>query len=73
MRRIGRSRISMIDLASWLGSLGVWGSFVPPLARSEAFLCPLVQDLCPMLSLFFRPHFNRGFGPVRLDPDDMPS
>jgi len=49
------------------------GSFVPPLARFEAFLRPIVQDLSPMLSLFFRPHFNRGFGPVRVDPDDLPS
>src|ERR1700730_5811996 len=49
------------------------GPFVPPIARFEAFRRPLVQDFCPMLSLFFRPHFNRGLGPVRLDPDDMPS
>jgi hypothetical protein len=64
--------------ASWLGSLGRLGSFVPPLARQfsfsfEAFRGPLVQDCCPMLSLFFWPHFNRGLGPVRVDPDDMPS
>jgi hypothetical protein len=64
----------MIDLASWLGSLGRLGVIRPaPLARFEAFRRPLVQDFCPMLSLFFRPHFNRGLGPVRLDPDDMPS
>src|ERR1019366_7995207 len=54
------------------------GSFVPPLARQfllsfEVFRCPLVQDCCPMLRLFFRPHFDRGLGPVRGDPDDMPS
>ena len=73
MRRIGRSRISIIDLASWLGSLGRLGVIRPAPCRFEAFRRPLVQDLCPMLSLFFRPHFNRGFGPVRLDPDDMPS
>jgi hypothetical protein len=38
----------------------------------EAFRRPLVQDLCPMLSLFFRPRFNRRFGPIRGDPNDMP-
>jgi hypothetical protein len=26
-----------------------------------------------MLSFFFRPHLNRGFGPIWGDPDDMPS
>jgi hypothetical protein len=39
----------------------------------EAFRSSLIQDFCAMLSLFFRPHFNRGFGPVRGDPNDMPS
>ena len=58
---------------------GVWGgSFVRPIVRQflfsfEAFRSSLIQDFCPMLSLFFRPHFNRGFGPVRGDPNDMPS
>src|SRR5664279_3754563 len=57
---------------------GVWVSFVRPLARQfsfsfEVFRSPLVQDFCPMLSFFFRPRFNRGFGPVRGDPDAMPS
>jgi hypothetical protein len=69
-----------IDLASWLGSLGPGGGwlFVPPLARQfllsfEAFRRPLVQDCCPMLRLFFRPRFDRGLGPVRVDPGDIPS
>jgi hypothetical protein len=57
---------------------GVWVSFVRPLARQfsfsfEVFRSSLVQDFCAMLSFFFRPHLNRGFGPVRGDPDDMPS
>jgi hypothetical protein len=58
--------------AGW-GLRAVWGSFVPPLARFEAFRGPLVQDFCPMLGFFFRPYFNRGFGPVGIDPDDLPS
>src|ERR1039458_6756653 len=68
------------DLVSKLVGVngGFWVSFVMPLARQfsfslEAFRSPLVQDFCPMLSFFFRPHLNRGFGPVRGDPDDMPS
>jgi hypothetical protein len=57
---------------------GVWVSFVRPLARQfsfsfEVFRSSLIQDFCPMFSLFLRPHFNRGFGPVRGDPNDMPS
>jgi hypothetical protein len=68
------------DLVSKLVGVngGVWASFVRPLARQfsfgfEVFRSSLIQDFCPMLSLFFRPHFNRGFGPVRGDPNDMPS
>src|ERR1039458_10775416 len=60
------------DLVSKLVGVngGVWVSFVRPLVRQfsfslEAFRSPMVQDFCPMLSFFFRPHLNRGFGPVR--------
>jgi hypothetical protein len=75
-----RAQIRALTLFSKLiGVPGdVWVSFVMPLARQflfsfEAFRRPLVQDCCPMLSLFFRPYFNRGLGPIRVDPDDMPS
>ena len=66
------------DLVSKL--VGVHGdvlvSFVRPLVRQfglEVFRSPLVQDFCPMLSFFFRPNLNRGFGPIRGDPDNTPS
>jgi hypothetical protein len=71
--------MSMIDLASWLGSLGRLGWVIRPapcaaiFAQLRIFPLPFVQDCCPMLRLFFRPHFDRGLGPVRVDPDDMPS
>ena len=75
-----RAQIRTLTFVSKLVGVngGVWVSFVMPLARQfsfslEAFRSPLVQDFCPMLSFFFRPRFNRGFGPVRGDPDDMPS
>src|ERR1035441_3856284 len=75
-----RAQIRTLTFVSKLVGVngGVWVSFVKPLARQfsfslEAFRSPLVQDFCPMLSFFFRPHLNRGFGPVRGDPDDMPS
>jgi hypothetical protein len=36
MRRIGRSRISMIDLAGWLGSLGRLGVIFSQFSTSAA-------------------------------------
>jgi hypothetical protein len=70
--------LSTATRTTWRRGSRSHGSFVPPLARQfllsfGAFRRPLVQDCCPMLRLFFRPHFDRGLGPVRVDPDDMPS
>jgi hypothetical protein len=49
------------------------GIFILPVEIGDLSHSSLIQDFCPMLSLFLRPHFNRGFGPVRGDPNDMPS
>jgi hypothetical protein len=66
------------DAPVYCGGPVAMGSFGPPLApqasfRLEGLRRPLVQDFRPVLGPFFRPHFNRDLGPVRGDPDDMPS